>query len=58
MLPHLVQQIFADCFKHAAGQEFFLLGWRQVLSYDISLLNIHLIVNSVIDLVQFNYNLK
>jgi hypothetical protein len=39
-----------DCFKHAAGQDiFFLLGWRQVLSYD-SLLNISFVVNSVIDL--------
>jgi hypothetical protein len=41
-----------DCFKHAAGQDIFLLRWRQVLSYDVSLLNIRLIVNSVIDLVQ------
>jgi hypothetical protein len=42
-----------DCFKHAAGQD-----WRQVLSYDVSLLNIRLVENSVIDLVQFSYNLK
>jgi regulatory protein YycI of two-component signal transduction system YycFG len=28
---------------------FFLLDWRQVLSYDVSLLNIHLVVNSLID---------
>jgi hypothetical protein len=33
-----------DCFKHAAGQDIFLLRWRQVLSYDVSLLNIRLIV--------------
>jgi hypothetical protein len=45
-------------FKHAAGQDIFLLRWRQVLSYDVSLLNIRLTVNSVIDLVQFSYNLK
>jgi hypothetical protein len=38
-----------DCFKHAAGQDIFLLDWRQVLSYDVSLLNISLVVNSVID---------
>jgi regulatory protein YycI of two-component signal transduction system YycFG len=30
---------------------FFLLDWRQVLSYDVSLLNIHLVVNSLIDSV-------
>jgi hypothetical protein len=41
-----------DCFKHAAGHDIFLLDWRQVLSYDVSLLNIRFIVNSVIDLVQ------
>jgi hypothetical protein len=29
---------------------FFLLDWRQVLSYDVSLLNIRLVVNSLIDL--------
>jgi hypothetical protein len=47
-----------DCFKHAGGHDIFLLDWRQVLSYDVSLLNIRLVVNSLIDLVQFNYNLK
>jgi hypothetical protein len=46
-----------DCFNRAAGQDIFLLGCRQVLSYDVSLLNIRRIVNSVIDLVQINYNL-
>jgi hypothetical protein len=40
-----------DCFKHAAGQDIFLLDWRQVLSYDVSFLNIRLVVNSVINLV-------
>jgi hypothetical protein len=44
-----------DCFKHAVGQDIFLLVWRQVLSYDVSLLNIRHIVNSVIDLVQIYY---
>jgi hypothetical protein len=43
-----------DCFKHAAGQDIFLLDWRQVLSYDVSLLNIHIVVNSVINLVNKN----
>jgi hypothetical protein len=38
-----------DCFKHTGGQDIFLLDWRQVLSYDVSLLNIRLVVNSVID---------
>jgi hypothetical protein len=47
-----------DCFEHAAGQDIFLLAWYQVLSYDVLLLNIRLIVNSVIALLQFNYNLK
>jgi hypothetical protein len=37
-----------DCFKHAANQDIFLLVWRQVLSYDVSLLNIRLIVNLII----------
>jgi hypothetical protein len=36
-----------DCFRHAAGQDIFLLEWRQVLSYDVSLLNIRLVFNSV-----------
>jgi hypothetical protein len=40
-----------DCFKHAGGHDIFLLDWRQVLSYDVSLLNIRLVVNSLIDLV-------
>jgi hypothetical protein len=39
------------CFKHAGGHDIFLLDWRQVLSYDVSLLNIRLVVNSLIDLV-------
>jgi hypothetical protein len=39
-----------DCFKHAGGHDIFLLDWRQVLSYDVSLLNIRLVVNSLIDL--------
>jgi hypothetical protein len=40
-----------DCFKHARGHDIFLLDWRQVLSYDVSLLNIRLVVNSLIDSV-------
>jgi hypothetical protein len=40
-----------DCFKHAGGHDIFLLDLRQVLSYDVSLLNIRLVVNSLIDLV-------
>jgi hypothetical protein len=40
-----------DCFKHAGGHDIFLLDWRQVLSYVVSLLNIRLVVNSLIDLV-------
>jgi hypothetical protein len=48
-----------DCFLNMQQVKiFFLLRWRQVLSYDVSLLNIRLTVNSVIDLVQFSYNLK
>jgi hypothetical protein len=43
-----------DCFKHAAGQDIFLLDWRQVLSYDVSFLNIRIVVNSVINLVNKN----
>jgi hypothetical protein len=39
-----------DCFKYAAGQDIFLLDWRQVLSYDVSFLNIHSVVNFVINL--------
>jgi hypothetical protein len=40
-----------DCFKHAGGRDIFLLDWRQVLSYDVSLLNIRLVVNSLVDSV-------
>jgi hypothetical protein len=43
-----------DYFKHAAGHDIFLLDWRQVLSYDISFLNIRIVVNSVINLVNKN----
>jgi hypothetical protein len=46
-----------DCFKHAEDTDIFLLDWRQVLSYDVSLLNIRLVVNSLIDpvtLIQCN----
>jgi hypothetical protein len=43
-----------DCFKHAAGQDIFLLDWRQVLSYDVSFLNFRIVVNSVINLVNKN----
>jgi hypothetical protein len=52
----LKQIIYAvhDCFKHAAGQDIFLLDWRQVLSYDISISNIRIVVNSVINLVNKN----
>jgi hypothetical protein len=39
-----------DYFKHAAGQDIFLLDWRQVLPYNVSFLNIRLVVNSVINL--------
>jgi hypothetical protein len=39
-----------DCFKHTGGHDIFLLDWRQVLSYDVSLLNIRLVVNSLIDI--------
>jgi hypothetical protein len=39
---------------HAAGQDIFLLDWRQVLSYDVSFLNIRIVVNSVINLVNMN----
>jgi hypothetical protein len=45
---------FHDCFKHAVGQDIFLLDWRQVLSYDVTFLNIRLVVNSVINLVNNN----
>jgi hypothetical protein len=35
-------------------QDIFLLDWRQVLSYDVSFLNIRIVVNSVINLVNKN----
>jgi hypothetical protein len=43
-----------DYFKHAGGRDIFLLNWRQVLSYDVSFLNIRIVVNSVINLVNKN----
>jgi hypothetical protein len=43
-----------DYFKHAEGRDIFLLDWRQVLSYDVSFLNIRIVVNSVINLVNKN----
>jgi hypothetical protein len=43
-----------DYFKHAGGRDIFLLDWRQVLSYDVSFLNIRIVVNSVISLVNKN----
>jgi hypothetical protein len=43
-----------DCFKHAAGQNILLLDWRQVLSYDVSFLNIRIVVNSATNLVDKN----
>jgi hypothetical protein len=43
-----------DYFKHAGGRDIFLLDWRQVLSYDVSFLNIRIVVNSVINLVYMN----
>jgi hypothetical protein len=48
-LQPTVVRVYAvhDCFKH----DIFLLHWRQVLSYDVSLLNIRLVVNSLIDSV-------
>jgi hypothetical protein len=49
-------QLYAvhDYFKHAGGRDIFLLDWRQVLSYDVSFLNIRIVVNSVINLVNKN----
>jgi hypothetical protein len=38
-----------DYFKHAGGRDIFLLDWRQALSYDVSFLNIPIVVNSVIN---------
>jgi hypothetical protein len=52
ILFHIVYYVH-DCFKHSSGQDIFLLDWRQVLSYDVSFLNIRL-VNSVINLVNNN----
>jgi hypothetical protein len=43
-----------DYFKHAGGRDIFLLDWRQILSYDVSFLNIRIVVNSVINLVNKN----
>jgi hypothetical protein len=43
-----------DYFKHVGGRDIFLLDWRQVLSYDVSFLNIRIVVNSVINLVNKN----
>jgi hypothetical protein len=43
-----------DYFKHAGGRDIFLLDWRQVLSYEVSFLNIRIVVNSVINLVNKN----
>jgi hypothetical protein len=43
-----------DYFKHAGGRDIFLLDWRLVLSYDVSFLNIRIVVNSVINLVNKN----
>jgi hypothetical protein len=43
-----------DYFKHAGGRDIFLLDWRQVLSYDVSFLNICIVVNSVINLINKN----
>jgi hypothetical protein len=40
-----------DYFKHAGGRDIFLLDWRQVLSYDVSFLNIRIVVNPVVNLV-------
>jgi hypothetical protein len=51
-----VKYVYAvhDYFKHAGGRDIFLLDWRQVLSYDVSFLNIRIVVNSVINLVNKN----
>jgi hypothetical protein len=49
-----------DYFKHAGGRDIFLLDWRQVLSYDVSVINL---VNKnlprtalQICMFHFNYN--
>jgi hypothetical protein len=39
---------------YCEGRDIFLLDWRQVLSYDVSFLNIRIVVNSVINLVNKN----
>jgi hypothetical protein len=51
--PYVTCPVYAvhDYFKHAGGHDIFFLDWRQVLSYDVSLLNIRLVVNSLIDSV-------
>jgi hypothetical protein len=36
-----------DYFKQAGGRDIFLLDWRQILSYDVSFLNIRIVVKSV-----------
>jgi hypothetical protein len=50
---HIIYAVH-DYFKHAGGRDIFLLDWRQVLSYDVSFLNIRIVVNSVINLVNKN----
>jgi hypothetical protein len=52
----IVNPVYAvhDYFKHVGGRDIFLLDWRQVLSYDVSFLNIRIVVNSVINLVNKN----
>jgi hypothetical protein len=52
--PVLYLYAVHDYFKHAGGRDIFLLDWRQVLSYDVSFLNIRIVVNSVINLVNKN----
>jgi hypothetical protein len=53
---HFDHPIYAvhDYFKHAGGRDIFLLDCRQVLSYDVSFLNIRIVVNSAINLVNKN----
>jgi hypothetical protein len=53
LVAHTVYAVH-DYFKHAGGRDIFLLDWRQVLSYDVSFLNIRIVVNSVINLVNKN----
>jgi hypothetical protein len=53
LFKHLLYAVH-DYFKHAGGRDIFLLDWRQVLSYDVSFLNIRIVVNSVINLVNKN----